>query len=142
MRRKNKRVNKKMSVNIQVGTHFGAIIAFLFVMVILNVLSSSSCQQLMKRIGEQEKELARLEDARNREATRWEQMKTPYKVEQALVRHGLAMKPPRVDQNVHIGQNGQLYPGQLAVARAKERATNLGVASVSTSTKRSNKRGR
>lgn len=140
MRRKNRRVNKKMSVNVAIGTHFGAIIAVLFVMVIVNVLASSNCQQIMKRIGEQERELARLEDARNREATRWEQMKTPYKVEKALLAHGLSMKPPRVDQNVHIDTNGRLYPGQLSVARAKERSTNTGVASVKPT--RSSKRGR
>ena len=129
--KKNRRVNKKMSVNTEIATHLGALIAFLFVMVILNLLASSSCQQMMKRIGESEKELARLEDSRNRESTRWEEMKTPEKVAAALLRHGLAMKPPRAEQNVHMNANGVPYAGQLSVARAKARtASNLGLASV------------
>lgn len=128
--KKNRRVNKKMSVNTEIATHLGAVIAFLFVMVIVNLLASSSCQQLMKRIGEQEKELARLEDSCNRESTRWEEMKTPEKVEAALLRHGLAMRPPRAEQNVHMNANGVPYAGQLSVARAKTRAAaNLALAS-------------
>lgn len=140
--KKNRRVNKKMSVNTEIATHLGAVIAFLFVMVIMNLLASSSCQQLMKRIGEEEKELARLEDSRNRESTRWEEMKTPEKVEAALLRHGLAMRPPRPEQNVHMKADGTPYAGQLSVARAKARANaNLMMASA-TPAKAVSKKGR
>lgn len=129
--KRNRRVSKKMNVNTAIATHLGAVIAFLFVMVILNLLASSSCQQMRNRIGEAEKELARLEDSRNRESTRWEEMKTPEKVAAALLRHGLAMKPPRAEQNVHMNANGTPYAGQLSVARAKARtASNLGLASI------------
>lgn len=141
--KRNRRVNKKMSVNTEIATHLGAVIAFFFVMVILNLLASSSCQQMMRRIGESEKELARLEDSRNRESTRWEEMKTPEKVEAALLRHGLSMKPPRAEQNVHMNANGTPYAGQLSVARAKARASgNLGLASVAPATVKRARRGR
>lgn len=126
-RRKNRKINKKMSVNVQITTHLGAVIAFLFVMVILNLLATTSCQQLTKRIGEEEKELARLEDACNRAATHWEEMKTPAKVETALLRHGLSMKPPRTDQNVFVGPGGYVDPKQIAVAKRLRRA-NVAVA--------------
>lgn len=140
--KKNRRVNKKMSVNTEIATHLGAVIAFLFVMVIMNLLASSSCQQLMKRIGEEEKELARLEDSCNRESTRWEEMKTPEKVEAALLRHGLAMRPPRPEQNVHMKADGSPYAGQLSVARAKTRlSSNLAMASTAP-IKGSSKKGR
>lgn len=138
-RRKNRKMNKKMSVNFQVGTHVGAVIAFLFLMVILNMLASSSCQQLLKRIGSQERELVRLEDARTREAMRWEEMKTPEKVEAALLRHGLSMRAPRPEQNVLMKANGQPYPGQLSVAK-RLAGNNINVASNTSRSPR--KRGR
>lgn len=109
-----------MSVVAAGTAHFGAILAILFVMVIVNILASSSCKQLMKAIGEDERALARLEDACMREATRWEEMKTPENIEAALMRHGLSMKPPRPDQIVHMTSAGNPYPGQLSVARARK----------------------
>lgn len=116
-RNKARKINKKMNVSVEVTTRLGAVIVFLFIMVIVNILASSSCQQIQKRIGACEKELARLEDARNRESTRWEEMKTTERVESALRRHGLAMRVPRPEQNVQMNANGQPYPGQLSVAK-------------------------
>lgn len=110
-----------MSVNTAVATHLGAIIVFLFVMAILNFLASSSCQQLSKSIGESKKELARLESECNREMTNWESMKTTEKIEAALLRHGLAMRPPRAEQNVHLDVSGKLYLGQYSVKAARRR---------------------
>ncbi len=119
--KRNRKISKRMSVTAAVATHFGAVIAFLFVMVILNLLASSSCQQLSKSIGECKREYARLERERNREMTNWEAMKTTDKVEAALLRHGLAMRPPRAEQNVHLGANGKPYPGQYSVSAAQRR---------------------
>ena len=119
--KRNRKVNKRMSANTAIATHDGAVIAFLFAMVILNLLATTSCQQLQKSIGEGERELARLEDARNREAMRWEQMKTPEKIEESLLHHGLAMKPPKAIQNVHMNANGTLYVGQCSVSNARGR---------------------
>ena len=110
-----------MSVVATNTMRFGAIIVFFFVMVILNLLSSSSCTQLLKTKGELEREIAKLEDARMREATRWEEMKTPEKVEVALLRHGLAMKLPRAEQTVRLMPDGTPRPGQLSLAKAKMR---------------------
>ena len=100
---------------------FGAIIVFFFVMVILNILSASSCTQLLKTKGELERELVRLEDAYMRESTRWEEMKTPERVEMALLRHGLSMRPPRPEQTIRMKSDGLPYPGQISVARAAQR---------------------
>ena len=111
-----------MSVVAANTMRFGAILVLFFVMVILNLLSSSSCKQLMKTKGDLERELAKLEDSRMREATRWEEMKTPDRVEEALLRHGLAMRVPRPEQNVQMKPDGTPYPGQLSVARARQRA--------------------
>lgn len=131
MAKRNRRISRKRSVNMTVATHLGAVIFFAFMMVIVNSLASSNCRQTLKRIGEQQKELARLEDAHERASTHWEEMKTPDKVEAALFRFGLSMKPPRPEQNVHMNSNGQPYPGQISVAAAqKRRAAGLNLASV------------
>ena len=120
--RKNRRIPKRMSVLTKTTARFGAIIGILFVMVIINILATSSCQQLLKTIGQRERELARLEDSLNREATRWESMKTPEKIDSALLRHGLAMRPPRADQNVNMKADGTPYLGQHSVAQARKRS--------------------
>ena len=119
--RRNRKIPKKMSVVATNTMRFGAIIVFFFVMVILNLLSSSSCTQLLKVKGELEREIVKLDDARMRESTRWEEMKTPEKVEMALLKHGLAMKLPRADQTVRLRPDGQPLPGQLSVSKAKLR---------------------
>ena len=119
--RRNRKIPKKMSVVATNTMRFGAVIAFLFVMVILNLLASSSCTQLMKAKGEKEKELAALGEAMDRESTRWEEMKTPERLETALLRHGLSMKLPRPDQNVRMRPDGTPFPGQMSLARTKQK---------------------
>ncbi len=119
--RRNRKISKRMSVVATNTMRFGAILVFLFLMVILNLLSSSSCTQLMKTKGDLERELVRLEDARMRESTRWEEMKTPERVELALVRHGLSMRVPRPEQSVQMKADGRPYPGQLSLVRARQR---------------------
>ena len=130
--RKNRKIPKKMSVVATNTMRFGAIIVFLFVMVILNFLASSSCTQLMKIKGDKERELSRLDEERMRESTRWEEMKTPEKVEIALLRHGLAMRLPRPDQNIRMRSDGTPYPGQPSLARARQRSSAAMTARVTT----------
>lgn len=117
--RKNRKIPKKRSVVATNTMHFGAIIVVFFVMVMLNLLATSSCTQLMKAIGEKERELGKLENSRIRESSRWEEMKTVEKIERALLRHGLSMKPPRADQIVRMRADGTPYPSQLSLARAR-----------------------
>lgn len=108
-------------MNASIVAHAGVVVLVCFVMVILNLLASSSGQHLSKEIGEKEKTLARLADAYNREEMRWEEMKTPERLDEALRNHGLAMKPPRPNQNVHMSADGRPYCGQLAVTQARRR---------------------
>lgn len=110
-----------MSVVATNTMRFGAIIVFFFVMVILNLLSSSSCTQLQNAKGALEREIAKLDDARDRESTRWEEMKTTENIEAALLRHGLSMHTPRPDQTVSLRADGTPHPGQLSLTMAKMR---------------------
>lgn len=119
--RRNRRVTKKMSVMATNSMRFGAIIMFFVMMVILNLLSSQSCAQLLKQKGEMEREIAKLDDARMRESTRWEGMKTTENIDAALLRHGLSMQTPRPDQTVRLRPDGTPCPGQISIAKAKMR---------------------
>lgn len=118
--RKNYRTTKHMTQMASNMVHFGAVLGVLFVMVIINILASSSCQQLSKTIGEHEKEIERLDDAIRQESTRWEQMKTPEKLNAALLRHGLKMLPAHPDQLVRMKGDGTPYPC-MAVNKANRR---------------------
>ena len=119
--RRNRKIPKKMSVVATNTMRFGAIIVFFFVMVILNLLSSSSCTQLQNAKGALEREIVKLDEARMRESTRWEEMKTTENIEAALLRHGLSMKLPRPDQSVRLMPDGTPRPGQLSLAKSKMR---------------------
>lgn len=119
---RNWKVSKRMSVVAQNTAYAGAIMLMLFVMVIVNMLASSSCSQLMKSIGEKERTLLRLEDERSRESARWEEMKTPRNLEKELNRHGLAMRYPKAGQTVRLrAGTGELIPSQLSVAKEMQR---------------------
>ena len=110
-----------MSVVATNSMRFGAIIVFFVMMVILNLLSSNSCTKLLKQKGEMEREIAKLDDARMRASTRWEEMKTTENIEAALLRHGLSMHMPRPDQTVRLLPDGTPRPGQLSLAKSKSR---------------------
>ena len=120
-----------MSVMATNTMRFGAIILVSVVMVLMNILSSSSCTQLQNRKGELEREIVKLENARIRESSRWEEMKTPDRVERELLRHGMSMKLPRPDQAVRLRADGTPQLGQLSVVRAAVRR-GLSTASVGT----------
>ncbi len=118
--RSNRRVPKNMSVVAANSMRFGGIIVFFFAMVILNLLSSSRCTMLLKEKGAKERELARLEESRTQEATRWEEMKTTERIEAALLRHGLSMRLPRPEQCVRMRPDGTPYPNQLSIKYARQ----------------------
>lgn len=119
--RKNRKVTKRMSIVASNTMHIGAVVLMLFVMVILNLLASSSCQHQHKEIGEKERELAKLEDSLTRESTRWEEMKTRERLDAALRNHGLMMDSPAPDQIVRVLKNGRVRAGQLSVKKARAR---------------------
>jgi len=119
--KKNRKVSKRQSAFASHVTRCGVVLIAIGMMVILNILSSTSCTMLMKKQGELERQLEKLTDVRTQEATRWEMMKSPEKVEMALLKSGLKMQLPHPVQNVRIGKTGVPYPGQISVARAKQR---------------------
>lgn len=117
-----------MSVVAERALHVGAVIVMLFVMVILNFLASSSCDQLMKSIGDKERMLSKLEESRQRESAKWEEMITPDRLERHLVKHGLSMRYWKAAQTVRMRSDGTPYPGQLSLVKAEARVQSRAVA--------------
>ncbi len=120
--KKNRRMPRKMSVIAERAMYVGVVIVMLFVMVIINLLASSSCTQLMKSIGGKEATLAKLEESRLREANRWDEMTSPDRLNRHLHARGLAMYYPKPAQNVRMRADGRPYPGQFSLVQAEARA--------------------
>ncbi len=119
---RNRKVSKKMSVVARRAGSVGALMVLTLAGAMMYICASSSCKELQKRIGEKEKTLERLEGERERECARWEELKTPEKLEQALARHGLAMRYAKPSQIVRLRADGRPVPGQLSVARESQRS--------------------
>lgn len=84
----------------------------------------SKCNQLGQEIRKHEQRFESLEDERVREESRWNDNRTPEKLNQAMLRHGLQMDYPAPDQMVRLDVAGEPLPGQIAVAKfRKERAS-------------------
>lgn len=118
--RKNRKRTKEMSVVASRSMHIGAIIMMLFVVGIIYLLASSSCDQLSKSIGEKEKVLAKLEKDRQRASAAWDAMKTSENLDRMLRKHGLAMKYAHPHQVVRINRDGKAIPGQLSLTRISQ----------------------
>ncbi len=129
--KKNRKMSRKMSVVTVHFMHMGAVLLMLFVMVIVNLLASSSCKQLEKSFRDKELALKKLEDEKQRESAKWAEMTTSEKLEEALLKHGLSMHPPKAAQIVWMREDGTPRPAQLSLAKAEQRARAAATASAS-----------
>jgi hypothetical protein len=124
-------MSRKMSVVTVHFMHMGAVLLMLFVMVIVNLLASSSCKQLENVCRAREAELKKLEDEHERESARWAEMTTSENLEKALLANGLSMHPPKAAQIVRMRRDGTPHPAQLSLAKAEQRARAASTASAS-----------
>lgn len=87
-------------------------------MVLCYWFMDSKCGQLGQEIRKHEQKFSALENERVREEARWNGKKTPEKLEQALLQHGVAMAYPTAEQVVRMdAATGSPAPGQLSVVR-------------------------
>ena len=84
-------------------------------------LLDSRCSVIGQEIGDAEKTLAKLDGELERETMKWNEMKTPEKLELALKKHGLDMNNPAPEQVIKMLPNGKIAPRQLSVVRALRR---------------------
>lgn len=112
------RRNRKRQVHAKVLPPSVAGIAVLIVsMVLCYWFMDAKCAQLGQEIRKHEQKVASLEDERVREEARWSEKKTPEKLEQAMLQHGIAMSYPTSDQVVRMDAFGQPVAGQLSLVR-------------------------
>lgn len=79
------------------------------------------CVTIANDIGKAEKKLRLLNSNLEREMMKWNEMKTPERLEAALAKHGLDMHNPRPDQVIKMGIDGDVAPRQMSVVRARRR---------------------
>lgn len=77
----------------------------------------SKCSQLGQEIRKHEQQFVALEKERVREAARWDEKKTPEKLERAMLQHGVAMNYPTASQVVRTDKAGRPVAGQLSLVR-------------------------
>ena len=126
--KRSKRYSRMLSHTFRLG----AVIAVVFVAVILNVLASSSCNQLVKNLEAKDARLRQCEVDLDRAAAKWDAMRSSENLDQAVCKRGLALYTTDPKQLIRINANGRALPGQLSVALARERYSNAATAGVAT----------
>jgi hypothetical protein len=112
------RKNRKRQLHARVLPHWAASIIVLVVTLVLGYwFMDSKCAMLGQEIRKHERRFSTLEDERLREEARWNEKKTPEKLDQAMLQHGLAMSYPTHDQVVRMDGRGVPVPGQQSVAK-------------------------
>lgn len=132
--RKNKKISKRMSRLTVNMMHLGAIMLTFFVMVVLNLMASSSCSQLTKIIADKEKQLADSKVELSKNIVRWDSVKSSVNLERALVVRGMSMNYPKSNQIVRMDERGRVIPSQnsVAVLRRKKQEHERSTASFET----------
>jgi hypothetical protein len=110
--------NRKRQVKIEfIPKVFVAWIVIVVSVAIGYWFMDSKSQQLNQEIRKYELKYTALENARVREALRWDEKKTRENLEDALLRNGLVMDYPKASQVARLDSRGRLIPGQASLAR-------------------------
>ena len=110
---------KKNSRFTSGATGIASLIVSSFIMLMIYWSLDARCTSIMREIGKAENTMKVLDAEHGREMARWNGMKTPERLDEKILRFGLAMGVPRADQVVRMMSNGRPAPGQIAVARAQ-----------------------
>ena len=139
MRRRNRRV-KKHSRFASGATGVASLIVSVFFMLMLYWSLDARCTSILREIGAAEKQLKALESELGRETARWNALKTRERLDEKIVRFGLAMQSQQPDQVVHMTSSGRPAPAQLSVARIRARAPKTDSMALAAPRKRKNVR--
>ena len=118
--KRNKRVKKysRCAVN---SVNAGALLVLMFFAMMVYWAQDAHCNELSQEIGKAEKELKKLESDYEREVSSWDELKTPDNLRQALIRHGIDMVQTNPGQVINMNASGKPMPGQMSVARIRQR---------------------
>ena len=129
MRRRNRKVNKHSRFTVNTA----GVVALLvtgFAMVMCYCALGMRCTSIAQELQEAEKEYKQLTKESERVAARWTELMAVDRLNDKLTRFGLEMNIPRADQVVRLNAAGRPLPGQIAVARARERMAMANMAQV------------
>ena len=127
MRRRNKKVNRHSRFTVNTA----GVVALLmtgFAMVMCYCVLGMRCTSIAQELQQAEKEYKQLTKETERVAARWTELMAVDRLQEKLVRFGLEMNIPRADQMVRLNASGRPLPGQIAVARARERLATANMA--------------
>ena len=119
------RRNRKRQVRVKFLPVPAAGVIVLAASVALSYWFMDSKSAQLGQIRKYEQKYAALEGERVREESRWNEKKTPEKLERAMLQHGIMMTYPTPEQVVRMDMNGRPMPGQLALVRF-QRSRNAG----------------
>ena len=122
--KKNRKISRRRSVIGMHVMHFGAVMVVFVLMVILNLLASSSCGQLRKSIDAKDRIIHARQAELDRSLAHWEATKSTDNLDRALGRRGLVMNYANPNRVIKIDGAGNLLPGQRSVALAQQRLQN------------------
>ena len=127
MRRRNKKVNRHSRFTVNTA----GVVALLmtgFAMVMCYCVLGMRCTSIAQELQQVEKEYKQLTKESERVAARWTELMAVDRLDEKLVRFGLAMIIQRQDQVVRLDASGRPLGGQIAVARARERLATANMA--------------
>ena len=121
------RRNRKRQVRIKFLPVPAASVIVLVVSVALSYwFMDSKSAQLGQEIRKYEQNYAALENERVREEARWNENKTPEKLDAAMLQHGIQMTYPTPDQVVRMDGSGRPLPGQVSLGGRSQRIRSAG----------------
>ena len=129
MRKRNRKVNRHTRLTINTAGVVALFVTFFFAVMCYCILGMR-CTSIAQELQEAEKSYKQLSKECERVAARWTEMMAVDRLQEKLVRFGLEMNIPRADQIVRMNAAGRPLPGQIAVARARERLATANMAQV------------
>ena len=129
MRRRNRKVNRHAHVTANTAGVVALILTACAMALVYGVLGMR-CTSISQELQEAEKTYRQLVKEGERVAARWNELMAVDRLKENLARNGLEMDMPRADQIVRMNAAGRPLPGQIAVARARERLATANMAQV------------
>ena len=118
--KRNRRIKRQSHFALNT-MHLAALVVSAFIMLMAYWWLDTHCSAIAQEIGAAEKGLARLDAELERETMKWNEMKTPERLEMALAQHGLDMHNPAPEQVIKMRPDGRVAPRQMSVVRAQRR---------------------
>jgi hypothetical protein len=118
--KRNRRVKRQSHFALNT-MHLAALVVSAFIVLMAYWWLDTRCGAIAQDIGSAEKVLAKLDAELDREAMKWNELKTPERLEAALAQHGLDMHNPGPDQVIKMNADGKVAPRQMSVVRAQRR---------------------